>query len=191
MIKRVIYWIVSSELNSTDFATLSSFPSGTSGNFSSFFYGLGVIDASGLLLPARTLTPNCYSGMFIYCSSLVSAPALPALVLSRGCYSEMFMDCSSLVNAPRLMGSSGVPGCYNSLFSGCSSLRLIVCLLSEDSYYDEDQEDWIHYTEDWLSGASREGTLVVSGDGQQWGYGTSAKPSEWYIWLYNNWIAQQ
>ena len=48
--------------------------------------GTFIINASGLLLPATTLSENCYSGMFAGCSKLTDTPTeLPALTLAPGC----------------------------------------------------------------------------------------------------------
>ena len=53
-------------------------------------------DASNLILPATTLTLNCYYEMFYGCTSLVNAPVLPAPTLVSSCYYHMFYGCSSL-----------------------------------------------------------------------------------------------
>lgn len=65
------------------------------------FYGIfqdcgSLRDASNLILPATTLTSDCYSYMFYGCTSLVNAPVLPAPVLIQRCYYYMFYGCSSL-----------------------------------------------------------------------------------------------
>lgn len=48
-------------------------------------------------LPATTLTPYCYAGMFFECSSLMALPALPAMELPECCYALMFYNCSMLL----------------------------------------------------------------------------------------------
>ena len=63
----------------------------------------GLIDASQLILPATSLTFNCYYGMFQGCTSLTTAPELPA---TRG---------------------SGV---YTFMFDGCTNLNYVKCLLT-------------------------------------------------------------
>ena len=55
-------------------------------------------DASGLLLPAQTLTEGCYAYMFESCTSLVAGPVLPAPTLTESGYLAMFYDCSSLTS---------------------------------------------------------------------------------------------
>lgn len=116
--------------------------------FSNLFEGLDVVDAGDLLLPATTLTYDCYGSMFMGCSnltvvpelpatalaafcysnmfrgctSLTTAPELPATTLARDCYSQMFAQCSSLVNAPALPSTTLAEECYSMMFSGCTSL---------------------------------------------------------------------
>ena len=49
-----------------------------------------------LVLPATTLTNDCYHHMFYGCSNLTIAPELPAPTLKSLCYAEMFGGCSKL-----------------------------------------------------------------------------------------------
>lgn len=80
-------------------------------------------DASGLLLPATTLTEYCYNRMFKDCTSLTTAPAtLPAEVLANSCYDAMFLNCSSLTTAPALPAEVLANSCYNAMFGNCTSL---------------------------------------------------------------------
>ena len=79
-------------------------------------------DASNLLLPATTLSNNCYGDMFNGCTSLTTAPALPATTLSSYCYSGMFSGCTSLTTAPALPATTLSNHCCRSMFSGCTSL---------------------------------------------------------------------
>ena len=96
-----------------------------------------------IVLPATTLTYNCYDGLFADCqgitrapqlpattladwcycmmfsgTSITEAPALPATTLTNACYSDMFMNCTSLAAAPELPAPTLVEGCYSSMFSG-------------------------------------------------------------------------
>ena len=75
-----------------------------------------------LLLPATTLSENCYYFMFSGCSNLTTAPALPATTLATGCYLYMFQSCSSLTTAPELPATTLANNCYSSMFASCSSL---------------------------------------------------------------------
>ena len=92
-------------------------------NFVSIFKGSKVVDASNLILPATTLTSNCYNGMFGVCTSLVAAPALPATTLASRCYSNMLRGCTSLTAAPELPATT-LTGtyCYSYMFDSCTSL---------------------------------------------------------------------
>lgn len=49
-----------------------------------------------LVLPATTLTSNCYNCMFAECTQITKAPVLPATTLVSHCYDAMFAGCTSL-----------------------------------------------------------------------------------------------
>ena len=68
-------------------------------------------DASGLLLPAPTMTQSCYFAMFWDCSSLTTAPALPATTLAEGCYFEMFEHCMKLNSVTCLATNISATNC--------------------------------------------------------------------------------
>lgn len=87
-----------------------------------FSRNTNLVDARNLVLPATTLTSNCYSGMFSGCTSLTTAPALPATTLASSCYTNMFSGCTSLVNAPELPTTTLADYCYQNMFRGCTSL---------------------------------------------------------------------
>ena len=121
------------------------------------FYGLfractGVISAENLVLPATTLTEDCYSDMFVNCSSLTTVPSLPATTLAKWCYAYMFQNCTSLTTVPtdllpattladrcyfgmfwntRITSVPTLPAttlanyCYEHMFSGCVSLTTV------------------------------------------------------------------
>ena len=84
----------------------TSFPNGSVCNFATIF-GLGdtthLRNASELILPATTLTTDCYVFMFSGCTSLATAPKLPATTLANHCYGYMFENCTSLTAAPELL----------------------------------------------------------------------------------------
>ncbi len=75
-----------------------------------------------LLLPATTLTDDCYSRIFSGCRGLTAAPALPATTLAYGCYYRMFHDCSGLTVPPALPATTLAYGCYHDMFFGCGEL---------------------------------------------------------------------
>ena len=116
-----VYGNIMSLLDEDNFATATTLA--TPRTFYGFFYNNDkLIDASGLLLPATTLTDECYKYMFFVCSSLTSAPALPATTLTKDCYRYMFQNCSSLTEAPALPATQLAKNCYSNMFHGCSSL---------------------------------------------------------------------
>lgn len=75
-----------------------------------------------LLLPATTLSANCYNQMFSKCNSLTTAPELPATTLAKECYKYMFYGCTSLTTAPALPATTLATGCYYKMFYNCSAL---------------------------------------------------------------------
>jgi hypothetical protein len=82
-------------------------------------------DASGLLLPATTLSKYCYGDMFSGCTDLTATPELPATTLSTGCYIDMFSGCTSLTTAPVLPATTLGDRCYVGMFYECTSLITI------------------------------------------------------------------
>ena len=82
-------------------------------------------DASNLILPATTLSEQCYAVMFIDCSSLISIPKLPATTLAPRCYFGMFQNCTSLIESiQELPATTLADACYSYMFNNCTSLRL-------------------------------------------------------------------
>lgn len=84
------------------------------------FYGTSIVKAP--VLPATTLAGHCYREMFYGCTSLTKAPDLPATTLETYCYHSMFYDCSSLEEAPNIPASTLGTYCCHSMFRGCISL---------------------------------------------------------------------
>lgn len=93
--------------------------------FNTLFSGCtGLTSAEHLILPATTLTNNCYSNMFNGCTSLTTAPSvLPATTLTNYCYQEMFRGCTSLTTAPSILPATTLAErCYQYMFQGCTNL---------------------------------------------------------------------
>ena len=107
-------------------------------NFVYIFKSSKVVDASNLILPAKTLADYCYTYMFRGCTSLATAPKLPATVLAYACYGNMFRGCTSLATAPVLPAITLADSCYKSMFYGCTSLtaapELPVKTLADNCY---------------------------------------------------------
>ena len=92
-----------------------------------------LVDAGNLILPATTLSADCYANMFGTCENLTAAPALPATELAKECYFGMFQSCTSLAEAPVLPAAVLVDGCYYYMFYGCSKLASVTCLATDIS----------------------------------------------------------
>ena len=86
---------IMSLVDEENFATATTLSSDFSFN-ELFEYNYALTDASDLLLPATTLSGNCYNSMFYYCANMTKAPVLPATKLVYRCYRNMFRGCSSL-----------------------------------------------------------------------------------------------
>lgn len=83
----------------------------------------GLKDASKLILPFDTLSPDAYGYMFDKCSTLIAVPELPATNLASGCYTHMFSRCYSLEVAQEILPSKTLaPSSYHSMYWGCDSL---------------------------------------------------------------------
>ena len=114
---------VMSLLYGDNFEGQTSFPSGSSYNFTRLLYNnIHITDASNIHLPATTLAEGCYAEMFRICRSLTTIPVLPATTLAGGCYQNMFQGCSSLTTAPVLPATTLARNCYSAMFNGCTSL---------------------------------------------------------------------
>ena len=122
-----LYGNVMSLLSSSDYSTLTRLPCDR------VFMSLFVRDGNHpiaiynhpyktLVLPATTLTRQCYWNMFAGSEHLTAAPALPATTLATNCYRQMFLMCSSLTEAPDLPATVLVEGCYQCMFQACTSL---------------------------------------------------------------------
>ena len=104
-----------------------------------FLHAYNMINAKNLVLPAKTLSKECYFSMFMNCYRLVTTPKLPATTLADSCYHHMFNNCESLVNAPELPATTLASRCYNGMFDGCTSLttapELPATTLADYCYY--------------------------------------------------------
>lgn len=121
-----VYGNIMSLINSDKFATATELTENDT--FSNLFVNNGTFlmnhPENALLLPATTLTEDCYKNMFNGCYALTTAPELPALTMKKNCYWGMFTNCVSLTNVPdELPAQTLAVGCYGSMFSYCSSLE--------------------------------------------------------------------
>ena len=117
--------VVVAEHMFTDCTNLLSIPLFDTSNFQNIeqmFNGCNIKDARNLILPATTLSNECYNGMFYECRMLTNAPALTATTLTNSCYANMFYGCESLTQAPVLPATTLAEYCYDGMFQGCTSL---------------------------------------------------------------------
>lgn len=109
-------------------------------DFSFLFSQTKVVNAKNLILPATTLTKDCYEFMFNECSGLTTAPfVLPAKKLTEGCYLGMFANCINLTTAPIISATTMASGSCCTMFSNCRSLttapELPATTLAVECYY--------------------------------------------------------
>ena len=132
------------------------------------------IDASGLLLPATTLSKNCYSRMFAGCSRMSATPVeLPALTLATGCYSYMFEGCSEMPEAPHLPATELVDSCYLNMFYECGTLQNVTCLATTINGTD--------CTTNWLYEVNFPGTFTKAKGASCWSSGSNGIPWGWTV----------
>ena len=177
----------------------TSFPSGSTHNFTNLFYNnTKLVDTSELLLSATTLTYYCYQNMFFYCVALTTAPVLPATTLADNCYLNMFRNCTSLTTAPALPATTLSNSCYVGMFFGCTSLTtaptLSATILVQECY--GDMFGYCNLLNNitclatdisasyacgyWLSNVSSTGTFTKAA-GVNWPTGVSGIPSGWNV----------
>lgn len=114
---------IMSLLYGDDFASQTECPEGSTFTFAELFVGNSLLNsAEDLVLPAMTLTPYCYYGLFYQCNHLTKAPQLPATTLDTDSYNYMFANCTALKVAPDLSATTmGHLSCAN-MFEGCRAL---------------------------------------------------------------------
>lgn len=171
-----LYGNVMSLLHKENFATATTLPHfGTFyGTFSGSEDNIMPIyshPTKDLLLPATTLTEQCYRIMFAY-SCLSRAPELPAENLANTCYGNMFEGCANLTTAPELRATTLAEYCYTGMFAGCTNLNNVECLAATNLGPD--------YTYNWLNGVSSTGTFTKAA-GVNWSTGVSGIPNGWTV----------
>lgn len=134
-------------------------------------------NAEHIVLPATSLTDNCYFHMF-YNTSIVKGPKiLPAGVLKENCYYGMFSNCKFLTAAPELPAIKLLRGCYDFMFYLCQNLNYIKCLAK----YSIGGECGTS-TKDWLYHVAESGTFVKRTDmPYNWPTGGNGIPSGWTV----------
>lgn len=167
-----LYGNIMSLVDEENFATITTMEGAS---FAGLFAGNTCgFEASGLLLPATTLSENCYSGMFAGCAGMSDTPVeLPALTLAPGCYSNMFEGCDMIPAAPHLPATELVERCYASMFSGCGTIEQVTCLATTINGTD--------CTKDWLNGVKPYGTFTKAKGASCWSSGSNGIPFGWEV----------
>lgn len=170
-----LYGNIMSLVDEENFATITTMEGAS---FAGLFAGNTCgFEASGLLLPATTLSQDCYSGMFAGCSGMSDTPVeLPALTLAKGRYSNMFEGCDMIPDAPHLPATELVDRCYASMFSGCGTIEQVTCLATTITGTD--------CTKDWLDGVKPAGTFTKAKGASCWTSGSNGIPSGWDVYEY-------
>ena len=170
-----LYGNIMSLVDEENFATITTMEGAS---FAGLFAGNTCgFEASGLLLPATTLSQDCYSGMFAGCSGMSDTPVeLPALTLAPGCYSNMFEGCDMIPAAPHLPATELVDRCYASMFSECGTIEQVTCLATTINGTD--------CTTDWLNGVKPYGTFTKAKGASCWTTGSNGIPSGWDVYEY-------
>lgn len=101
------------------------------GNIMSLVYGDNFIGQNTLQ------SVGTFSGLFFSYSKMISDEehklVLPATTLTNDCYHHMFYGCSNLTTAPELPATTLAQSCYGEMFGGCSKLNYIICLATDIS----------------------------------------------------------
>ena len=148
---------------------------GTSACTAMFADCTGLTNISNISLPATSLNPSCYNGMFKGCTSLTTTPALPATTLANGCYTGMFSGCTSLTRGPVLPAATIPSSGYSGMFSGCISLTAITCLATSITA--------TNCTSMWVNGVNTTGGVFTCASGMEntWSVGKNGVPTKWVI----------
>lgn len=137
--------------------------------YSLFAYCNSLVTAP--ILPATTLTEDCYEAMFHQCENLINAPELPSTTLTVFCYLEMFSFCRNLVTAPELPATKLAERCYEDMFKGCLNLNYIKCAARE---YNS------NYFTNWLENVAPNGDFYCY-DASIFPTGASGIPTGWTV----------
>lgn len=137
----------------------------------------GIIDASGLVLPATTLSKGCYNGMLTTGGHwLMNAPKeLPATVLADDCYTSMFYG-EALTKAPIIRARTLGRRSMQYMFYGCTSLNYVECY-ADTSTAPTSQETVFR---EWMHGVNGLGTFVKA-SGTTWTTGENGIPTGWTV----------
>ena len=137
-----------------------------------FLNSTNLISAENLVLPATTMTNQCYYHMFEGCTNLTTAPALPATTLADSCYGSMFYKCTNLTTAPELPAATLAGYCYWGMFYNCTSLNYIKMLATNVSA--------TACLDNWANNVAASGTFVKK-SGVTIPSGNNGIPNNWTV----------
>jgi len=123
--------------------------------YSQMFQGCTNLTTAPKVIGSSAMTWSgdyCWSDMFNTCTSLINAPELPATTLGTQCYWYMFQRCTSLETAPVLPAITLNNQCYQGMFDSCSSLNYIKAMFTTAPS--------TTYTRGWVYGVAASGTFV-------------------------------
>ena len=141
--------------------------------FCSLFKQSNVVSAENLVLPAMTLTADCYRAMFSFATFLSKAPKLPATTLATECYWYMFEACP-IVTAPELPAATLASKCYGNMFTACTNLNYIKCLATAGINTGN--------TQGWVSQVASNGTFIKASGVTSWSVGVNGIPTNWVVY---------
>ena len=147
---------------------------------SNVFNHSNLVSAENLVMPATTLTTDCYRATFANSPNLTKAPKiLPATTLSTDCYYYMFDNCSSLTTAPELpattLGSKSYLGMFHS--ESANSINYIKCLATPNT---TNTQNWVQLGSGSNCSLASSGTFVKA-PGTNWSTGVSGIPTGWVV----------
>ena len=164
-----IYGNIMSLVYGDNFKDKTSFTE--NGVFWLLFYQSTVGSAENLILPATTLTEDCYRAMFSSSTLAVPPQILPATTLGARCYKYMF-NATSITASPYLPDATTATDCYDNMFTNAASLASVTCL----------QSTTFTEAENWLSGCPNTSDCTFTkAAGASWGRNASGIPDQWTV----------
>ena len=133
----------------------------------------GLVDASKLVLPAKTLTKWSYGHMFQYSAQLQYPPIIEMNnIQAASTCKYMFHSCSSLLETPILYPTThnSKTYCYDYMFTNCSSLKTIYIHMLT----------WGGSNRSVFSGVASSGTIYMRSDAT-WTPSSYNLPSGWTV----------
>lgn len=135
-------------------------------------YDSGILNAANLVLPATSLTSECYYSLLQNAYYMTAGPReLPAPTVPSNAYDNMFANDNNMVSGPRILGSTFGNGACMNMFYHCDSLQRIECLATSwqsNSFY-----KWVEYV-------PATGTFVKHPNAT-WPTGVSGIPDGWTV----------